>query len=189
MVQPKTNLILNSTQMTMETGKEEIMTVHEWRRIDPDDRSIIERYILDLPVRLGALANELGVKVRLSSLPANCSGFIHRVEGLYEIKINRHESRERQRFTLAHEIAHYLLHRDIIDDSEDGIRDDVLYRSGETDAVEYEANKLAADLVTPIALVKERLNQFQNTISEDMIEFVAKEFGVSKAAMEIRVSA
>jgi len=165
------------------------MTVHEWRKIDPDDRSIIERYILDLPVRLGALANELGVKVRLSSLPANCSGFIHRVEGLYEIKINRHESRERQRFTLAHEIAHYLLHRDIIDDSEDGIRDDVLYRSGETDAVEYEANKLPADLVMPIALVKERLNQFQNTISEDMIEFVAKEFEVSKAAMKIRVSA
>ena len=81
MVQPKTNLILNSTQMTMETGKEEIITVHEWRRIDPDDRSIIERYILDLPVRLGALANELGVKVRLSSLPANCSGFIHRSYG------------------------------------------------------------------------------------------------------------
>ena len=81
------------------------------------------------------------------------------------------------------------MHRDIIDDSEDGIRDDVLYRSGETDAVEYEANKLATDLVTPIVLVKERLNQFQNTISEDVIEFVAKEFEVSKAAMKIRVSA
>ena len=165
------------------------MSSREWNKIDPAERVIVEKYLDDLPIRLGAMAKELGVKVKLSSLPSNLSGLIRQLEGgEYEIKINRHESRGRQRFTLAHEISHFLLHRDIIDNSENGIQDNVLYRSGQPKNIEYEANRLAADLVMPRAKLDDKVLQLNSNISEDAIEYLAHEFGVSKAAMEIRVS-
>ena len=164
------------------------MSTREWKRIKPEDKVIVEEYTGEIPVRLGALAKNLGIQVKLSSLPANCSGLIHKLNGKYEIKVNRNESRERQRFTLAHEISHYLLHREIIDALPDGIRDNVLYRSGASQQAEYEANRLAAELVMPKSSIEKRLQDSDGIISEELIELLAREFQVSKAAMEIRVA-
>jgi Zn-dependent peptidase ImmA (M78 family) len=141
-----------------------------------------------VPVMLGALAAELGITVKLSSLPTGISGQIERADAGYEIKINRHETRERQRFTLAHEIAHFLLHREYIDAAEGGIKDNVLYRSGAPHRIEFEANRLAADLVMPPFKIDEELSRFEGELSESEIEVLARRFGVSKAAMEIRIS-
>ncbi len=164
------------------------MSRNEWNKVSSAQQEIIKDYLGELPVKLGAMAKNIGIKVRVSSLPVNCSGLIHKVDGGYEIKINRHESRQRQRFTLAHEISHFLLHKSIIDNSDDGIQDDVLYRSGESKSIEYEANRLAADLVMPKALVQQKLDHYSSSVSDEFIEFLAREFGVSKAAMEIRMS-
>jgi Zn-dependent peptidase ImmA (M78 family) len=117
------------------------------------------------------------------------SGHIRREDdGSYVIRINRHETPERQRFTLAHEIAHYLLHRDEIDRLPNGIVDNVLYRSGAPEQKEYEANRLAADLIMPSEAVKEQLEAIGPPTSEEIIDRLAKTFQVSKAAMEIRLS-
>lgn len=169
--------------------RENVMIKNEWDKIGFTQQELIKKYVSELPVKLGALASELGIKVTLSSLPMNCSGLIHKTDTGYEIKINRHESRERQRFTLAHEIAHFLLHRHIIDNTVNGIRDDVLYRSGEPKQIEYEANRLAADLIMPKNQILKRLSKFGSRISEELIDNLAEEFGVSKAAMEIRIAA
>jgi Zn-dependent peptidase ImmA (M78 family) len=105
------------------------------------------------------------------------------------IKVNRNESRERQRFTIGHEIAHFLLHKSIIDSSPNGITDTVLYRSGASQQIEFEANRLAADIVMPIELIAGELNEgFSGVVSEATIEALANRFEVSKAAMEIRMS-
>jgi len=117
------------------------------------------------------------------------SGQITREEGHYLIRVNRHEARERQRFTIAHELAHFLLHKSVIDSSPDGIKDNVLYRSGEPERIEYEANRLAADIVMPMALVQKVLQEeFDGVVTEATIESLAARFQVSKAAMEIRLS-
>lgn len=165
------------------------MSQNLWNNIDKSSREIIDKHLSDLPVKLGALAKELGIQVKLSSLPMNCSGLIHKVGNEYEIKVNRHETRERQRFTLAHELAHFLLHRHIVDSKDEGIKDDVLYRSGEAKQIEYEANRLAADLIMPKNEIRKRLSRKGLQLSEELIENLANEFGVSKAAMEIRVAA
>ena len=159
----------------------------EFHRIAPHDRSIVEKHLQEKPVRLGMLASELGINVKLSALGRGLSGLIEHTGGTYTIKINRHETRERQRFTLAHEIAHYLLHRDVIDSSGE-IRDNVLYRSGQPERLEYEANRLAADLIMPIDRVQSDLATIRVPISETVIERLAQEWQVSKAAMEIRLS-
>ncbi|MCY4459266.1 MAG: ImmA/IrrE family metallo-endopeptidase, partial [Albidovulum sp.] len=94
----------------------------------PNQREIIDRHCASYPVKLGQLARELGVSVRLSKLETGISGQIKCENNIYLIRVNRFDSRERQRFTIAHELAHYLLHREIIDSSPNGIRDNVLYR-------------------------------------------------------------
>ncbi len=161
----------------------------EWNRIDPREREILKRYMGDLPVKLGAIARELGIDVKLSSLPMNVSGQISRVDGGYEIKINRHESRQRQRFTLAHELAHFLLHRDVIDNLGGTLKDNVLYRSGASERIEYEANRLASQIVMPEPILDEIYKEHGEHLSEGLVEVLAEQFGVSKAAMEIRMAA
>ncbi len=166
------------------------MSSRELKKINPEQREIIQRYLLEFPVKLGGLARELGVSgIKVSSMRTGISGQITNENGQYIIRVNRNEARERQRFTIAHELAHYLLHRHVIDSSPDGITDNVLYRSGAPERMEYEANRLAADLVMPTDLVDKKLREdFEGIVTEATIESLAARFQVSKAAMEIRLS-
>ncbi len=165
------------------------MSSRELAKINEAQKAILEKHMSTFPVKLGQLARELGVSIKVSSMRSGISGQIARIDGEYTVRVNRNEARERQRFTIAHELAHFLLHRNIIDTSPDGITDNVLYRSGEPDRIEYEANRLAADIVMPMALIEEELRtKFRGTINEAAIESLAAHFEVSKAAMEIRLS-
>ena len=164
------------------------MIIGKWSNFDAEQLEIVNRYMNELPVKVGALARELGISVKVSTLKPGISGHIRREEdGEYVIRINRHESRERQRFTLAHEIAHFLLHRDEIERL-GGIEDNVLYRSGASEQKEYEANRLAADLIMPRKIVQAKLAQVGHPASEEVIDHMANLFEVSKAAMEIRLT-
>ena len=162
----------------------------EWNRISPEDKSVVEKYLCEIPVKLGSMAKELGVVVKRSpTIPRSVSGQIKRLEtGIYEIKINKFESLVRQRFTLAHEISHFLLHRSEIDRLGE-IADNVLYRSGASETIEYEANRLAAQIIMPEEAISERQQAIGNNIDENIVDQLAKEFGVSKAVMEIRIAA
>lgn len=165
------------------------MSSRELSKLNANQKSILDKYLSNFPVKLGQLAKELGLSIKVSSMRSGISGQISRVNGEYVIRVNRNEARERQRFTIAHEIAHFLLHKNIVDASPDGITDNVLYRSGEPERIEYEANRLAADIVMPMALIEEELRtKFRGSISEAAIESLAARFEVSKAAMEIRLS-
>jgi Zn-dependent peptidase ImmA (M78 family) len=158
-------------------------------RVSPENRAIIERHLASYPVKLGQLAAELGVAIKVATMRTGVSGQIAREGNQYVIRVNRNEARERQRFTIGHELAHYLLHRSVIDSSPDGITDTVLYRSGASERIEYEANRLAADLVMPMDKVEQAVQRdFGGIITEATIESLATRFEVSKAAMEIRLS-
>lgn len=165
-----------------------IVKAKEWSRVQDDQRAIIQKYLSEHPVKLGALAKELGVEIKVSGMKSGLSGQISKESGKYVIRINRHEVRERQRFTIAHELSHYLLHRSVVDSSPDGIVDNVLYRSGKAERIEYEANRLAADIVMPAEQLEARLQEFDHVVTDEVIDFLATDFQVSKAAMEIRLN-
>lgn len=78
------------------------------------------------------------------------------------------------------------MHRDLID-SEGSIRDNVLYRSGQPENIEFEANRLAADLVMPDGPIKEDLAKIKSPLTDEVLEFLARQWQVSKAAMEIKL--
>lgn len=158
----------------------------EYLNLDPKVRQDIDEYLSEYPVKLGAIAKRLGIKVLLSTLPRGTSGQIGQENGGFVIRINRHEAKHRQRFTLAHEIAHYLLHSDkIIADG--GWSENVLLRSGQPASIEYEANRLASDLVIPSGQLAEATTEYSGPITSEVIEDLARRFGVSTAAMEIKL--
>lgn len=159
----------------------------EWRRLTNDQRKTIQDHQLDATVPIGALAASFGIRIKVSNLGPGNSGQISCDGNDYLIKVNRFEAKERQRYTIAHEIAHFLLHRDIIDSSPDGIVDNVLYRSGASKQIEYEANRLASDILMPQSSIEQKLRELGGRVSEMAIEVMARDFKVSRAAMEVRL--
>jgi Zn-dependent peptidase ImmA (M78 family) len=158
-----------------------------WDRLSEAERAIVEKYLNEVPVRVGALAEELGIRVLKSPLDPRVSGLIQPSDEApsgFEIKLNKYESPERQRFTLAHEIAHYLLHRAHIGH---GVVDNTLYRSNLTSIKEVEANRLAADLIMPKAQVVQEVDRAGQPLDEQLVEELSGVFRVSKPAMRVRL--
>lgn len=153
----------------------------------PEEREIIRRHTSTVPVRLSGLARDLGVDVKLVTLEPGISGMIRPSTSSrsgFEIRIDKHETPERQRFTLAHELGHYIHHRDRIGD---GITDDVLYRSERiSNAEEVQANRFAANVLMPKALLQGYIGEYA-TIDEKAVRELAEMFRVSIPAMEIRL--
>lgn len=141
---------------------------------------MIRQHQHSAPVQTVPLANALGLPVYKSSFGENddISGMIRKEGGKYLIYVNKRHNANRRRFTIAHEIAHYILHKDAIGD---GIIDDALYRSGLTSKMESEANRLAADILMPWHLMAE------DEISGKSLQELAEKYDVSTAAMAIRL--
>ncbi|WGO83621.1 ImmA/IrrE family metallo-endopeptidase [Arsenophonus apicola] len=156
----------------------------EWVSLTKEQASLIRKHQLQFPILVGVIAKELGITVKKSTLAAGISGEIKEENGIVIIKINRHDVKERQRFTLAHEIAHFLLHRDRIGD---GITDDILYRSKLSDFMEIQANRLAADILMPSYLIQQKLKEFTGLRDEEKYEKLADIAEVSTTAIKIRL--
>ncbi|NNE78824.1 MAG: ImmA/IrrE family metallo-endopeptidase [Silicimonas sp.] len=141
-----------------------------------------------VPVDLHHLASNLGVRLRAAFLHPKISGMIERLgENEFTITVNHSDAHTRQRFTIAHELGHYMLHRHLIGD---GLDDDRAYRSTQVGkyhntsigpSEETEANRFAANLLMPQSLVDAEW-QARNDVS-DMADY----FGVSAHAMSIRL--
>ena len=137
------------------------------------------------PVPTVPIANELGLEVfktRPGAWSSNISGLLRKAPddpSMFHIYVNGDHHLNRRRFTIAHEIAHFVLHRDLIGD---GITEDALYRSGLSNKVEAEANRFAARILMPWHLLGPELRK---GITD--IEKLAGIFRVSKSAMSIRL--
>ncbi len=164
------------------------MSAKEILQIETTQLKILNRYIKEQPIKLGKLAKEFGVKIKIAILGNNISGQITKEDGLYIIRVNRYEAYERQRFTIAHELGHFLLHKEIID-KQNGIKDNVLYRSGNPEIIEFQANRIAADILMPLDQVRNIRDKYNKKFEEkDVLEILAAHFRVSKSAMKIRLS-
>ena len=146
--------------------------------------AIIERHQAQPPVQTVPIAKELGLGVYKSNPNAwepELSGIIKKMPGgNYNIYVNGDHHVHRRRFTIAHEISHFILHRDMIGD---GFTDDALYRSsGVTNHMERQANYLAANILMPWDLINAELEKGVSSIKE-----LAETFRVSLSSMSIRL--
>ena len=162
------------------------MSSREWNSLADSEREIIVRHQVEYPVKVSRIAIDFGIPVKVASLPPRISGQLRpdQSESGYIIRINRHEVRPRQRFTIAHEISHYLLHREHIGE---GISDTVFYRSMLSSKIEAEANRLAADIIMPSKLIRDAMRKRGLTTLSDSVSILAELFEVSEAAMSLRL--
>ncbi len=159
----------------------------EWRKITEPERAIIRPFLEEVPVRIATMARQLGLEVKSATLRPRISGQIQPSSDSpsgYRIRVNRHEAKTRQRFTIAHEVAHYLLHRDLIGE---GIEDTILYRSTLSNPMEAEANRMAAQLLMPESTIINSLRRNGGRAKPNIAAIMADEFDVSEAAMRIRI--
>ncbi len=148
--------------------------------------AVIEANQKHWPVLTIPIARKLGLRVyRMSGWPQDVSGLIRRDEddggkSGFAIYVNADHAETRRRFTIAHELGHFVLHRELIGD---GIVEDALLRAqGLSNRVEAQANRFAADLLMPRHLLDAAHREGIVTIPE-----LARAFKVSKDAMSIRL--
>jgi Zn-dependent peptidase ImmA (M78 family) len=145
------------------------------------------------PVDVEAIAKGLGLVVNLGYQADDTSGFLLRRPGQPPmIGVNAFHSVTRQRFTIAHEIGHFLMHegRGLYLDQAFSMN----FRNGSsskgTHAEEIEANLFAANLLMPeefVAQAVQSLGARFCVCDDEQINKLADGFKVSKAAMSIRL--
>ncbi len=156
--------------------------------MEKSDISIVARHLQTAPVDLEAIFRDLGIRYEREFM-SGASGSIARDGNVFVVTVNALESENRQRFTAAHELAHYLLHRDLLGDGKRMHRHiDSLYDGGEQSgnvifkrSHEVEANRIAAQIVMPKKLIEAKFAETPDAGA------LATQFGVSKAAMDIRL--
>jgi Zn-dependent peptidase ImmA (M78 family) len=147
-----------------------------------------------LPVSPDRIAKQLGIQLRFSPFDEELSGMIFIKNGVPIIGVNAIHHPNRQRFTIAHEIGHYMMHREIltsevhVDKNFPALMRDEKSATG-TELIEIQANKFAARLLMPDALLEPALAGKNFDIDDDKpLEELAKRFRVSKKALEYRIA-
>lgn len=121
---------------------------------------IVKRHI-GPPVNIEAIIRSLGIDLdKKADLHPEIAGQLARLpDGKFKISVNRKDTYYRQRFTMAHELGHYLMHAHLIGD---GIDDSKAYRSvpeGDffNEAIskreETQANQFASRLLLPKSVI------------------------------------
>jgi len=126
-------------------------------------------------------------------------GELKKENGKFIINISWADHYYRKRFTMAHELGHFVLHKDLIGDGVDDNKEyKKLYRAKNkiTNSQEAEANDYAAKVLMPeeaiIALAKltEIIKLVKGEIDIDLLwlDYLSKKFQVSKEAFTIRLA-
>jgi Zn-dependent peptidase ImmA (M78 family) len=142
------------------------------------------------PVNVERLIRSFNIKLdKKAELHSDVAGEIARSDAReFTISVNADDHYYRQRFTMAHELAHYLFHRDLIGT---GVDDNRAYRSvaggnffnpNVTAEHEIEANRFAAGLLMPAKLVRSEFDR-----CGENLELLSNKFQVSQEAMRYRI--
>lgn len=156
-----------------------------------------EHGITEYPVEIVRVCNENGLKVFEEYLGGDVSGLIVVDEKKWEkydsnqfISVNLTDSAVRRRFTIAHELAHFVLHKN---------KESKLYAHRDLNSdqetrsnIEQEANYFAANVLMPEKLVKKRVEEIQkdiwgNILGSELVKEIADSFVVSESAADVRL--
>lgn len=145
------------------------------------------------PVPIEELAMLLKAKIRYEPFAGQLYGMVHRnSNGTAVIGVNSMDAPNRQRFTIAHEIGHLLLHKTddlhVDEKSPIGLRND--RSSLAIDEKEIEANQFAAELIMPAEFLDKDIRRLPDDIeAEEAVTRLARKYQVSEQAMTIRLTA
>ena len=139
-----------------------------------------------IPVDVVKIANSNDIKVFKGDLDKKISGAIryNKKQNRFEILVNKNDVASRQRFTVAHELGHYFLHRDFLKDEEVHV-DTILYRADDEKEEEVRIREKEVDYFAGALLMNKTL--LEKLRSENTITELAEIFNVSVSAMTVRL--
>jgi Zn-dependent peptidase ImmA (M78 family) len=137
-----------------------------------------EGFIIDNKVDIVSIVEKQGIKIKEEILPSTKSGYLTYLDGSWIIGVNKLHSSRRKRFTIAHEFAHYILHRS----DKNYFVDTVFFRDENITSIEYAANAFAAKLLMPDEYIKRAIDR--NILS---LVDLADLFDVSLLALKNRL--
>lgn len=145
----------------------------------------------NFPRNIVDICEKLGIEVQeTKQFPDNICGIIFKENNKYIILVNKFHSIGRKSFTIAHELGHYFLHKELLDTNNElvsytksnGSKVPALARGIDYNKREAQANQFAADILMP---EKEFLAKCECC---DSIEEVAGYFAVSTQAASVRAN-
>lgn len=164
---------------------------YRWHRERAENaaRALRQKFrIAGRPVDVEKIARMSGIEIQTIPLDDELSGMAFIKEGRSIIVVNALHHRNRQRFTIAHELAHHTLHQEELTKAvhvdKAILRRNARSTTGE-DLFEVEANAFAAELLMPRSEL--RAYGWIDVNDDHVIASLAREFQVSAASMAIRV--
>ena len=147
---------------------------------------------VQLPVPVEKIIKRLGISVRFSPLDDELSGMAVIKDGVSVIGVNALHHPNRQRFTMAHELGHHVMHSDLINGMIHIDKGFTLWRGKlaeqGTDVIEIEANALASELLLPRDLISNVAGlESLDMDDEHRMHIFAKRFKVSTMALRYRL--
>lgn len=145
---------------------------------------LIEKAGIEIaPVPVEQLAIRCGVMVIYRPFPDSLSGLVFALDEGAVIGINEDHHRNRQRFSLAHELGHFLLEHHQAGDDGDGLHIDTA--EGTTPGFDWQAEREANDFAAELLMPRKLLSRAFESAREP--EQLAAQFEVSKLAMGYRL--
>lgn len=144
------------------------------------------------PIDVETIAHREGLRVVRRALETNTSGVLVRNGDAVVLGVNSSNHPLRQRFTIAHELGHYLLHegRPLLVDSTVRINKRDNLSSTATNSEEIQANAFAANLLMPSDMVFAAVAASPAPLlrnPEQLAVHLARQFDVSEQAMSFRL--
>ena len=152
-----------------------------------------EHGVTSAPIPVERIAKALGVQIKYSPLDDELSGMAYVKDGTPIIGINTLHHPNRQRFALAHELGHLILHKNEVTKEihvDKGFH--MLMRdpssSADGDKMEIEANRFATEILMPESFLAKSLKGQSFDIDDDaVVGALTKEYRVSISAMCFRL--
>ena len=153
-----------------------------------------EHNITSAPVDVEKLCHAMHLDIRKDRVEGDISGFLYREhdKSTAIIGVNSSQHTNRQTFTIAHELGHFLLHSGEKVHVDRGF--EVRLRSDEsskgTDIDEKEANLFAAELLMPRRFVEKDIAEIgaMDLTDEETIKKLAIKYKVSAHAFAFRLA-
>lgn len=143
------------------------------------------------PIPVDQVVESLGIQLRFSPFEGELAGMLIREQNKTLIGVNSLHHINRQRFTIAHECGHFLLHKgqDVHIDRSFRVnrRDEVSSKA--IDPEEIEANRFAAELLMPYDMIMKDLVEYDIDIeNEEELKDLAERYQVSIQALTHRIT-
>jgi Zn-dependent peptidase ImmA (M78 family) len=159
---------------------------------------LLDRHgITSAPIPVERIAQAEGIPIVEMHFKSEVSGALIRSNGVSGIAVNAAQHQNRKRFTIAHELAHFLFEHKGLDEDHIDWKFTVIRRDGKSseasDVQEIEANSFAASLLMPVQFLRADLNDQvgfsgEAELDDSQIKSLARKYRVSEMALRYRLA-